>query len=154
MVNGTKFLPELSGEEMLEMLKTERVGRIGLNDEPQPYVVPTDFAYYDDAIYIHSPRGGRKTALALRGGHVCFEVDHFNDNVTEYRSIIIRGPIREVKDDAEISRAMRILAEKSKASGNNAPHPHGAARPSSGISIFKIDIKEMTGIKSPNGGHP
>lgn len=154
MVEGTKFLPELSGEEMLEMLRTERVGRIGLNDEPQPYVVPTDFAYGDGAIYIHSPKGGRKTELALKGGHVCFEVDRFNDNVTEYRSIIIRGPIHEVIDNAEKGRAMRILGEKARASGDHTQHTHSAAGPSAGISIFKIDIKEMTGIKSPNGGHP
>lgn len=139
---------------MLRMLRTERVGRIGLNDEPQPYVVPTDFAYGDGAIYIHSPHGGRKTELAQRGGHVCFEVDHFNDDVTEYRSIIIRGPIYEVKDNEEKARAMRILAEKARASGDHTTHAHGTARPSSGISIFKIDIEEMTGVKSPNGGHP
>ncbi len=154
MVEGTRFLPALSGEEMLRMLATERVGRIGLNDEPQPYVVPTDFAYGDGVIYIHSPRGGRKTELAQRGGHVCFEVDRFNDGVTEYRSIIIRGPIHEIKDDAEKARAMRILAEKAKASGDHTPHTHSATRPSSGISIFRIDIEEMTGVKSPDSGHP
>jgi uncharacterized protein len=154
MVEGTKFLPQLSGEEMLQMLMTERVGRIGLNDEPQPYVVPTDFAYGDGVIYIHSPRGGRKTELALRGGSVCFEVDRFNQEVTDYRSIIIRGPIYEVKDNAEKSRAMRILAEKAKASGDHTQHTHSTSGPSMGISIFRIDIKEMTGVKSPNGGHP
>jgi nitroimidazol reductase NimA-like FMN-containing flavoprotein (pyridoxamine 5'-phosphate oxidase superfamily) len=154
MVEGTKFLPELSGEEMLQMLKTERVGRIGLNDELQPYVVPTDFAYGDGAIYIHSPRGGHKTELALKGGHVCFEIDHFNEEVTDYRSVIIRGPIHEVKDNAEKARAMRILAEKAKASGDHTQHTHGTSSPSAGISIFKIDITEMTGVKSPNGGHP
>ncbi len=139
---------------MLRMLTTERVGRIGLNDEPQPYVVPTDFAYGDGVIYIHSPRGGRKTELAQRGGHVCFEVDRFNDEVTEYRSVIIRGRIHEVKDNEEKARAMRILAQKAKASGDNTQHVHGTGAPSAGISIFKIDIEEMTGVKSPNGGHP
>ena len=44
---NTRYLPELSKKEMLELLDEERVGRLGLNDEPQPYVVPTDFAYKD-----------------------------------------------------------------------------------------------------------
>lgn len=154
MAEGTKYLPTLSVDEMLEMLKVERVGRIGLNDEPQPYVVPTDFAYADGFIYIHSPRGGRKTELALKNSHVCFEVDRFNDDVTEYKSIIIRGRISEVKDAAERVKAMRLLGEKAKASGNRDWAAHATRPPTAGILIFKIEILEMTGIKSPNGGHP
>ncbi|AFD00858.1 putative flavin-nucleotide-binding protein [Methanocella conradii HZ254] len=148
---ATRYLPELSEKEMLEMLEAERVGRLGLNDEPQPYVVPTDFVYKGGAIYIHSPADGKKASLARKDRHVCFEVDWHNDDVTEYRSVIIRGDIAEVFDDGERREAMRALAEKAARSSKWRAH---TGRGSGSIAIFKITIKEMTGIKSPDGGHP
>ncbi len=152
-MSGTRYLPELSTEEMYELLDSERVGRLGLNDEPQPYIVPTDFMFKDGAVYIHSPAEGKKTMLARRDPHVCFEVDRYNDDVTEYQSVIIRGDIEEVLDEAEKRDAMRHMAKKATRSGGWKAHANGSPGMGS-ITIFKIIIKEMTGIKSPNGGHP
>ena len=154
MAEGTKFLPHLSEAEMLEMLNTERVGRIGLNDGVQPYVVPTDFGYEDGYIYIHSPAVGKKTALALRNTHACFEVDRYNADVTDYRSIIIRGPISEVPDDEGKIKAMRLIGAKARASASPV-WMNKTARPSmKSIKVFRIKIEEMTGVKAPEKGHP
>jgi nitroimidazol reductase NimA-like FMN-containing flavoprotein (pyridoxamine 5'-phosphate oxidase superfamily) len=138
---------------MLELLDAERVGRLGLNDEPQPYVVPTDFAYRDGTIYIHSPVDGKKTMLARKDPHVCFEVDRYNEDITEYKSIIIRGDIKEVFDDGERRDAMRLLAMKAARSGGWHAHTNGGSAMGS-IAIFKITVNEMTGVKSPGNGHP
>jgi hypothetical protein len=151
---NTRYLPELSEEEMLTLLDEARVGRIGLNDEPQPYIVPTDFAYENGAIFIHSPSDGKKSNLARKDPHVSFEVDKYNDDVTEYRSIIIRGDIEEVFDDTGRRDAMRSLARKAARSPGWKAHPGGSGSSGSSISIFKINIREMTGVRSPNGGHP
>ncbi len=138
---------------MYDLLDAERVGRLGLNDEPQPYVVPTDFTFKDGIVYIHSPEGGKKTALARRHPHVCFEVDRFNGDVTEYRSVIVRGDIEEVLDEAEKRDAMRHMAAKAARTPGWKAHLNGTPGMGS-ITVFKINVKEMTGIKSPNGGHP
>lgn len=154
MKNKASILPELSREEMLEMLQHERVGRIGLNDSLHPYVVPTDFAFLDGAIYIHTPNNGLKAELARKDPHVCFEVDRYNPEVTDYRSIIIRGLISEVADGNEKRLAMRSLAEKAMMSGHPGKEKNNNGRKLPSISIFKIHIMEMTGVKSPAGGHP
>lgn len=150
---GTRFLPELSNEEMNRLLDDVRVGRLGLNDGLQPYIVPTDFGFKDGLIYIHSPAEGKKTALARKDPHVCFEVDRYNDDVTVYQSVIIRGDIEEVLDEAEKRDAMRLMVKKAVRSGRWKAHTDGGATMSA-ITIFKIRIREMTGIKSPSGGHP
>jgi nitroimidazol reductase NimA-like FMN-containing flavoprotein (pyridoxamine 5'-phosphate oxidase superfamily) len=150
---GTRYLPELSKKEILELLCEERVGRIGLNDEPQPYVVPTDFAYADGSIYIHSPVDGKKSVLARRDPHVCFEVDKYNEDVTRYKSVIVRGEVNEVSDEDERRKAMRMLAAKATRSGGWQAHANGGSTMGS-IAIFKITINEMTGVKSPGNGHP
>jgi hypothetical protein len=151
---NTSYLPELSENEMLTLLDEARVGRLGLNDVLQPYVVPTDFAYDNGAIFIHSPRDGKKSGLARKDPHVTFEVDKFNDDVTEYKSIIIRGDIEEVLDDPGKRGAMRLLAKKAARSPGWHAHPGGKGANMPSISIFKINVKEMTGVKSPESGHP
>lgn len=149
----TQYLPELTEKEMLAHLEAERVGRIGLHDEPCPYVVPTDFAYADGSVYIHSPEGGKKTALARRDPRVCFEVDRYSDDVTEYWSILIRGDIEEVRDPDVRREAMRLMAKKAASSGGWKAHPGGTPGMGS-IVVFRIGVREMTGVKSPPGGHP
>jgi nitroimidazol reductase NimA-like FMN-containing flavoprotein (pyridoxamine 5'-phosphate oxidase superfamily) len=152
------FLPELTREEMLRMLEKERVGRIGLNDDPHPYVVPTDFAFEDGAIYIHTPNLGLKARLARMNPNVCFEVDRYNDTVTDFRSVIVRGRITEVADTGERVRAMQSLGRK--AAGSDLAAIHGVSQDGGGreiavppITIFKIEIMDMTGVRSPGNGH-
>jgi nitroimidazol reductase NimA-like FMN-containing flavoprotein (pyridoxamine 5'-phosphate oxidase superfamily) len=147
------ILPALNGAEIERLLAEERVGRVGLNDDPQPYIVPTDFAYLGGSIYLHTPEGGKKATLARRNPCVCFEVDRYNATVTDFRSVIIKGRITEVFNPDERRQAMQALGEKAARSG--APIYHGKTPGmSTKIAIFKIEITDMTGIKSPANGHP
>jgi uncharacterized protein len=145
-------LPSMSDEEIIDLLSVERVGRIGLNDTPQPYVVPTDFVFGNGFIYVHTPHSGKKAELARKDPYVCFEVDRYNREVTEYRSVIIRGMMTEVRESDEIHAAMCMLAEKATRTGF-VKKEHGAGGMAE-VSVFRIEIKEMTGIKSPVNGHP
>jgi nitroimidazol reductase NimA-like FMN-containing flavoprotein (pyridoxamine 5'-phosphate oxidase superfamily) len=148
------FLPELSREEMLRMLEEERVGRVGLNDNPQPYVVPTDFTFEDGAIYIHTPDRGLKARLARANPNVCFEVDRFNETVTDFKSIIIRGLMTEVSDAEERARVMQSLSRKAAGFNRAAAHRDGGSgAPLPHITIFRIEIRDMTGIKNFGNGH-
>jgi nitroimidazol reductase NimA-like FMN-containing flavoprotein (pyridoxamine 5'-phosphate oxidase superfamily) len=148
------YLPDLSNEEMIQLLSEERVGRIGLNDVPQPYVVPTDFTFEDGAIYIHTPDGGLKARLARANPNVCFEVDRYNDTVTDFQSIIIRGRVTEVSDPAEKYRVMQSLSRKAAGFNRAAAHRDGGnGAPMPSITIFRIEIHDMTGIKNFNNGH-
>lgn len=139
---------------MLRLLEEERVGRIGLNDERQPYVVPTDFAYLDGAIYIHTPAAGRKARLARLDPHVCFEIDRYNETVTDYSSVLIRGKIGEVSDLRERRHALETMARKAVTSGDKNKFDLPPDNMLSKIVIFRIEIGEMTGVKSPKNGHP
>lgn len=147
------ILPELTRDEMIKMLDEERVGRIGLNDSPQPYVVPTDFAFEDGAIYIHTPEGGLKAQLARLNPNVCFEVDWYNDTVTDFKSVIVRGRIVEVSDRAERVKAMRSLGRKAAGVQHDAVHRRMKEQQLPPITVFRIEIDDMTGIRSPGNGH-
>jgi nitroimidazol reductase NimA-like FMN-containing flavoprotein (pyridoxamine 5'-phosphate oxidase superfamily) len=136
------------------MLDEERVGRLGLNDDPQPYVVPTDFAFENGAIYIHTPDRGLKAKLARANANVCFAVEKYNQTVTGFRSMIIRGRMTEVANPDERVRAMQSLGRKAAGFDYAAAHRDGGnGSPSPSITIFRIEIKDMSGVKSFGNGH-
>ncbi len=45
------------------LLLSSRVGYLGLVDGDEPYVVPLNYLWYQDAIYIHGAQAGRKATL-------------------------------------------------------------------------------------------
>ena len=47
------------------LLRTSRVGYLGLVDGDEPYVVPLNFVWHLDSIYIHGAQYGRKASLMV-----------------------------------------------------------------------------------------
>ena len=58
-----------------EILRQTDVGRLGLVVEGAPYVVPMNFCYTEDKIYLHSHKDGLKMRELGKNPRVCFEVD-------------------------------------------------------------------------------
>ena len=44
-------------------------------DEGEPYVVPVNYGYADNALYFHSAAVGRKIDILARHSRVCFEIE-------------------------------------------------------------------------------
>jgi hypothetical protein len=58
-----------------ELLTTARVCRIALVDDGEPYIVPVNFGYRNNALYVHSAATGRKMDILRRNNRVCFEIE-------------------------------------------------------------------------------
>ncbi len=93
--------------EIEDILKGQKVLRLGLCDGEMPYVVPLSFGYDGESIFIHSAKEGRKIDMIRKNPRVCFEIDC--DYVptsaedacrkpTKYRSLIGTG-LAELLDD-------------------------------------------------------
>ncbi len=52
-----------------------RVCRIGMVDNGEPYIVPVNYGYADNTLYIHSAAAGRKIDILKRDSRVCFEIE-------------------------------------------------------------------------------
>ena len=65
----------------LELLRTKRIGRLGLSMGALPVVHPVNFAVGGDRIVIRTGIGSKLSA-ALRGAVVCLEVDDIDDDGT------------------------------------------------------------------------
>lgn len=95
-----------SKEKIKEFLDKEHVGRIATIDQNgYPQVIPMNFVFLNDAIYMHSHTKGEKLENVTRNDKVGFEVDreleflpsYFEDPKdasladTLYISVVIKG---------------------------------------------------------------
>lgn len=62
----------------IEALKSMDIIRLGLVDNGLSYIVPVNFAYYDNAIYFHTGLNGRKIPLLRNAAKISFQADRFD----------------------------------------------------------------------------
>lgn len=125
-----------SYEKIKEFLSQEHVGRIASIDENgYPQIIPMNFAFANDAIYMHSYTRGEKLDNMSRNDKVGFEVDreleflpsyfsHPTDASqadTLYISVVIKGKAVFVEDDEEKAFGLNELMKKYQPEGNYIP---------------------------------
>ena len=125
-----------SKEKIKEFLDKEHVGRIASIDENgYPQIIPMNFVFLDDVIYLHSHTRGEKLENVTRNEKVGFEVDreleflpsYFEDPKdasladTLYISVVIKGKGEIVKDRNEKTNALNGLLKKYQPEGKYEP---------------------------------
>lgn len=121
-----------SKEKIREFLNQEHVGRIATIDKNgYPQIIPMNFVFLDDVIYMHSHTKGEKLENVSQNEKVGFEVDreleflpsYFEDPKnasladTLYISVVIKGKGTIVKDRQEKTKALNGLMEKYQPEG-------------------------------------
>ncbi len=123
-------------EKIKEFLNEEHVGRISSIDKNGfPQIIPMNFVFLNDAIYVHSHTKGEKLDNISRNNKVGFEVDreleflpsYFEDPNdasladTLYISVLIKGIGSFVTDREEKTLALNGLMEKYQPEGQYVP---------------------------------
>ncbi|MEJ2665333.1 MAG: pyridoxamine 5'-phosphate oxidase family protein, partial [Spirochaetia bacterium] len=124
--------------------------RIALTDGNQPYLVPMNYGFEGNTIYLHSAREGKKLDIIKKNNNVCFEISDRVETIesekacnfgTRYRSVIGTGKITMVTDRDAIIKALRIIMRQHTESTDWTFSEQMLLR----IVILKIDILSMTG---------
>ena len=125
-----------SKEKVIEFLSSEQTGRIAsIDDNGFPQIIPMNFVFINDAVYMHSHIRGEKLDNIKRNQKVGFEVDksleflpsYFSDPAdasladTLYISVIIKGNASIVSDKEEKTNALNGLMEKYQPEGGYEP---------------------------------
>ena len=136
MISELKLLGKLeikSYEKIKEFLSQEHVGRIASIDEHDyPQIIPMNFTFVNDVIYMHSYLRGEKLDNILRNDKVGFETDreleflpsyfsHPTDASqadTLYISVVIKGTAVLVEDDEEKVLGLNGLIKKYQPEGH------------------------------------
>jgi len=125
-----------SKEKIKEFLDKEHIGRIATIDQNgYPQIIPMNFVFLNDAIYMHSHTKGEKLENVTRNDKVGFEVDreleflpsYFEDPKdaaladTLYISVVIKGKGKIVNDRQEKTNALNGLMKKYQPEGRYEP---------------------------------
>jgi len=125
-----------SKEKIIEFLSSQQTGRISSIDENgYPQIIPMNFVYISDVIYVHSHVRGEKLDNIRRNQKVGFEVDknleflpsYFSDPTdasladTLYISVVIKGNASIVSDKEEKTTALNGLMKKYQPEGGYEP---------------------------------
>ncbi|MEN8201841.1 MAG: pyridoxamine 5'-phosphate oxidase family protein [Bacteroidota bacterium] len=147
---------EIKDKQVLEEILSHAVIiRIAMVDRGEPYLLPFNYGYRSNCIYIHSAQKGKKIDVLSRNPRVCFEVEQQADLVkgplacdwsTLYRSVIGYGTIEIISDYAQKQEGLEIIMSQ-----------HGAPeliefkeKNVDSIVILKLTIDSMTGKQSSN----
>ena len=148
-----------SKEKIIEFLSSQQTGRIASIDENGfPQIIPMNFVFINDVIYMHSHVRGEKLDNIRRNQKVGFEVDknleflpsYFTDPTyaefadTLYISVVIKGNASIVSDKDEKTIALNGLMEKYQPEGGYEP-----IKPDmdilKGVEVIKIIPESLRG---------
>jgi nitroimidazol reductase NimA-like FMN-containing flavoprotein (pyridoxamine 5'-phosphate oxidase superfamily) len=140
--DGGRGIPrELSGGEIEEFLRGQRIARLGCHADGNTYVVPLIYAYEDGSVVAVTTEG-RKTAMLRENPRVCVEVDEYDtDGRGSWRSVIAHGVYEELAGDA-VEPALALMRERfARAAGRAAePRPLGPK-----VVVLRIRLDEISG---------
>lgn len=121
-----------SKEKIVEFLNQQETGRIcSIDKDGYPQIIPMNFVYAKDLIYMHSHPRGEKLENITRNSKVGFEVDqsleflpsYFTSPTdasqadTLYISVVIKGDATIVSDPKEKAMALNELMKKYQPEG-------------------------------------
>ena len=125
-----------SKEKIIQFLSSQQTGRISsIDDNGYPQIIPMNFVYISDVIYMHSHVRGEKLDNIRRNQKVGFEVDknleflpsYFSDPTdasladTLYISVVIKGNASIISDKEEKTTALNGLMKKYQPEGGYEP---------------------------------
>jgi len=125
-----------SKERIIEFLSSESTGRIASMDaDGFPQIIPMNFVFINDVIYMHSHIRGEKLENIKRNDKVGFEVDrnleflpsYFFDPTdasladTLYISVVMKGICQIIENNEEKTLALNALMKKYQPEGGYEP---------------------------------
>lgn len=141
-----------SKEKIIEFLNQQETGRVcSVDKEGFPQIIPMNFVFANDAVYMHSHPKGEKLENILKNPKVGFEADqsleflpsYFSSPTdasqadTLYISVVIKGMASIVSDTKEKAMALNELMKKYQPEGGYeklTPHMHVVEE----VAIIKI----------------
>jgi len=141
---------------IVSIIEKATICRVAMCWQDEPYVVPMNFGYRDDYIYLHSAGEGRKLDILRNNDKVCieFEVDvelvqsrEACKTSMKYKSVLILGTAVILKDIAEKKSALDIIMHHYYA--HTSPSVFSYPEDILGkLIIIKVKIEKMTGKES------
>jgi nitroimidazol reductase NimA-like FMN-containing flavoprotein (pyridoxamine 5'-phosphate oxidase superfamily) len=147
---------EVTGtEELLAIIRANKVCRLGMADGNLPYVVPLNYGFEFDrgglVLYFHCAGEGKKIDILKKNSRVCFEIDGEHELTAgeiaceygfDFASIIGFGNAGFIDDEAEKTRALTALMRHQTGEDRDFAFAPAQLR---AVTVFKVTAHSFTG---------
>lgn len=141
---------------MVSIIKRSSVCRVAMCWQDEPYIIPMNFGYSENYLYLHSAREGRKLNILQNNDQVCVEFDVDVELVPsqkvcktsmKYKSVLIFGKAVILKDITEKRNALDIIMQHYYQHDSQSifHYPEDVLEKT---IIIKVKIEKMTGKES------
>ncbi len=138
-----------------EILSTSEICRLAMLDGDKPYLLPFNYGYKDNCIFIHSAAEGKKIDILKKNNFVCFEIEQKAEIIqhtksckwsTLYRSVVGYGEVEIITDFQQKKQGLDIIMAHY---GETEQLDYQKNQVES-IVILKLKISHLTGKQSGN----
>ena len=98
---------DMSIAEMQALLERVGFGHLGCARNGRPYVVPINYAYDQQNIYIFTTQG-MKTDFIESNPEVCLQVEQIDDPL-HWQSVMVTGKAERITKQEEVERTMQLI---------------------------------------------
>ncbi len=147
---NSKFLD--NHEEIFNIINKCEVCYVGMVDDTIPYVLPFNFAFEENHLYIHSGPGGKKQRILEKNNQICvaFSCDHKMYRQHEdvacswgmlYKSVLLWGKTKKIESNEEKIRVLNMVMKKYSGK-DQFTYSEPAVN---NVVVYDIEIEKITG---------
>jgi hypothetical protein len=137
----TMNIGKLGDDDALAILSEGSLGRLGCVAAGWPYVVPVNYFFDGEDIYIHTLPGKKVDALRANP-RACLQVDEIKDSYN-WRSVIAYGTFEEVSNEETRENVLTRLYSRLP---HMTPVESQLVKGMSGTIVFRIRVEDVTGM--------
>jgi len=143
-------MKKLNEQEMADVLQNVKDGVLALTDGTRPYCIPFGYVYIKDAVYLSMFPSGRKWDYFQKIRDVCYTVFCWNDDRTEWSSVVIDGEMEQVTDIETIeavvkANIVKVGLDPVKYLEKRMDYYKKSMDNPKALKIFKINTRDMNG---------
>ena len=137
------MITNLSRDEARKLLGEQRIARLGcVLGSGEPYVVPVNYFFENDCVYIHSTFGLKVEALR-ENPKACLQADDIRD-FFNWRSVVAFGAFEEITDENERTVIFQKLFETFQKLTPVEAMKHSSIESEETV-LFRIRLRHITG---------
>lgn len=141
-----------SRDEIENIINSSNVLRMAMSKNNIPYILPFNYGYDGEKIYIHSAKEGKKIDYIKSNPNVAFEISKdieiIKDKLTTYyKSIVGFGKAYIVENSEEKKYALDIIMKQ------HGIEPFDYKKCFENTKIIKIEIENITGKKNSSNNN-
>ena len=132
---------KLGNTDALAILREGTLGRLGCIAAGWSYVVPVNYYFDGENIYIHTLPGKKLDALRANP-RVCLQVDEIKDSYN-WRSVIAYGTFEEVSNEETQEKVLTKLYSRLP---HMTPVESRLVNGMTGTTVFRIKVEDVSGM--------